>query len=176
MTFAPPCTNAAAVAAPSPDAAPVTRAVVLDSSIVLLDRIQLRLDPRASSGAGCQTPLFQPGGDDRQRPRPGRAAYKQADVACVQRPGHRVLGADEVTERCHRWRRRDVVVGAVDVEERGGDVAQFSVAVTQSDAAGRQAVFPAETSDHVDRSEEHTSELQSRVDLVCRLLLEKKKI
>src|SRR2546428_6729012 len=27
-----------------------------------------------------------------------------------------------------------------------------------------------------DRSEEHTSELQSRSDLVCRLLLEKKKI
>src|SRR5690349_23362864 len=29
--------------------------------------------------------------------------------------------------------------------------------------------------DHSDRSEEHTSELQSRRDLVCRLLLEKKK-
>src|SRR5207247_4997419 len=28
---------------------------------------------------------------------------------------------------------------------------------------------------HSSRSEEHTSELQSRVDLVCRLLLEKKK-
>src|SRR2546422_4472401 len=28
---------------------------------------------------------------------------------------------------------------------------------------------------HVDRSEEHTSELQSRLHLVCRLLLEKKK-
>src|SRR5438067_6786215 len=28
---------------------------------------------------------------------------------------------------------------------------------------------------HVVRSEEHTSELQSRFDLVCRLLLEKKK-
>src|SRR5699024_11489782 len=28
----------------------------------------------------------------------------------------------------------------------------------------------------VDRSEEHTSELQSRFDLVCRLLLEKKKV
>src|SRR5438067_3699199 len=28
----------------------------------------------------------------------------------------------------------------------------------------------------VERSEEHTSELQSRFDLVCRLLLEKKKI
>src|SRR5438105_13551224 len=32
---------------------------------------------------------------------------------------------------------------------------------------------PARTVDEV-RSEEHTSELQSRVDLVCRLLLEKK--
>src|SRR2546421_9297134 len=29
---------------------------------------------------------------------------------------------------------------------------------------------------HLERSEEHTSELQSRSDLVCRLLLEKKKI
>src|SRR5690242_21540822 len=29
---------------------------------------------------------------------------------------------------------------------------------------------------YVDRSEEHTSELQSHVNLVCRLLLEKKKI
>src|SRR5438034_4094724 len=29
--------------------------------------------------------------------------------------------------------------------------------------------------DHADRSEEHTSELQSHSDLVCRLLLEKKK-
>src|SRR5206468_9205280 len=29
--------------------------------------------------------------------------------------------------------------------------------------------------DAIDRSEEHTSELQSRSDLVCRLLLEKKK-
>src|SRR5438874_13770893 len=31
------------------------------------------------------------------------------------------------------------------------------------------------TPDEDDRSEEHTSELQSRRDLVCRLLLEKKK-
>src|SRR5699024_11952317 len=48
-----------------------------------------------------------------------------------------------------------------------------------------QVVFPQEMLDYllerrpqsvdVDRSEEHTSELQSRFDLVCRLLLEKKK-
>src|SRR5438874_10441154 len=34
---------------------------------------------------------------------------------------------------------------------------------------------PRETARPADRSEEHTSELQSRRDLVCRLLLEKKK-
>src|SRR5207247_11308644 len=35
--------------------------------------------------------------------------------------------------------------------------------------------FLTSLSQHEERSEEHTSELQSRVDLVCRLLLEKKK-
>src|SRR5699024_6959444 len=35
---------------------------------------------------------------------------------------------------------------------------------------------PGEGVDGAARSEEHTSELQSRFDLVCRLLLEKKKI
>src|SRR6266700_4936049 len=39
-----------------------------------------------------------------------------------------------------------------------------------SDCTAPMSVWPAET-----RSEEHTSELQSRENLVCRLLLEKKK-
>src|SRR5271170_8436714 len=39
----------------------------------------------------------------------------------------------------------------------------------------RRHVHDAGTGIHIERSEEHTSELQSRVDLVCRLLLEKKK-
>src|SRR5438105_14211301 len=39
---------------------------------------------------------------------------------------------------------------------------------------GTDAV-PEGTPPRPERSEEHTSELQSRVDLVCRLLLEKKK-
>src|SRR5690348_18025819 len=41
-------------------------------------------------------------------------------------------------------------------------------------AAGN--VFLLKHADNVPRSEEHTSELQSPVHLVCRLLLEKKKI
>src|SRR2546422_4787616 len=42
----------------------------------------------------------------------------------------------------------------------------------QGAATGRCAVRPSEV---FGRSEEHTSELQSRLHLVCRLLLEKKK-
>src|SRR5690349_23203288 len=41
---------------------------------------------------------------------------------------------------------------------------------------GAAAVVCALSPAHAFRSEEHTSELQSRRDLVCRLLLEKKKI
>src|SRR3712207_8716757 len=41
---------------------------------------------------------------------------------------------------------------------------------------GRPAVDPGQQVMDVARSEEHTSELQSRQYLVCRLLLEKKKI
>src|SRR5206468_12819725 len=40
----------------------------------------------------------------------------------------------------------------------------------------RDAVVARRTKETSPRSEEHTSELQSRSDLVCRLLLEKKKL
>src|SRR5438094_4177080 len=48
-----------------------------------------------------------------------------------------------------------------------------TVSVVLNNVPGRS--IPAETRERV-RSEEHTSELQSPYDLVCRLLLEKKKI
>src|SRR5438105_12132838 len=43
------------------------------------------------------------------------------------------------------------------------------------DVDGHRMAEGAQILRHAQRSEEHTSELQSRVDLVCRLLLEKKK-
>src|SRR5690606_40184193 len=46
---------------------------------------------------------------------------------------------------------------------------------TTAMSAGSETVFSALGPVSVDRSEEHTSELQSRENLVCRLLLEKKK-
>src|SRR5699024_11959088 len=44
----------------------------------------------------------------------------------------------------------------------------------KSEASATTAPAPAATPWMEERSEEHTSELQSRFDLVCRLLLEKK--
>src|SRR5438477_5990775 len=45
-----------------------------------------------------------------------------------------------------------------------------------AERAERRTRQPDDADERVKRSEEHTSELQSHVNLVCRLLLEKKKI
>src|SRR2546430_6527164 len=63
---------------------------------------------------------------------------------------------------------------AVDREFAGGHVRpdlDAGAGHVGSRDADRAGVFPV----HVARSEEHTSELQSQSNLVCRLLLEKKK-
>src|SRR3712207_8395288 len=56
----------------------------------------------------------------------------------------------------------------------GGDAAQLVLAEALP-APARLALQAAQALDFGPRSEEHTSELQSRQYLVCRLLLEKKK-
>src|SRR2546428_6361875 len=66
-------------------------------------------------------------------------------------------------------------LGTVSAREAG--VAMFAnktriLLTFREDVLGRARVFPGLK---LARSEEHTSELQSRSDLVCRLLLEKKK-
>src|SRR2546428_373938 len=80
---------------------------------------------------------------------------------------------------------KDVVVEAE--QPRGFDVplqvgaVQESVTVTastealQTENANTAGTMSAQEIQRLPRSEEHTSELQSRSDLVCRLLLEKKK-
>src|SRR5207249_5881911 len=66
-------------------------------------------------------------------------------------------------------------LGVVDEIE---DLPEFGRrAVAEPGGAGDVGVVPRDAAARVDqhhRSEEHTSELQSRFDLVCRLLLEKK--
>src|SRR5207247_9508220 len=58
---------------------------------------------------------------------------------------------------------------------RSGSICLLSLR-PRTGESGERITAPATTAPKREpRSEEHTSELQSRVDLVCRLLLEKKK-
>src|SRR2546422_8340149 len=69
--------------------------------------------------------------------------------------------------------RRGVALGALDDVARLGDGRGFGLAGLGQ--AGRRLLFAPFDGNRALRSEEHTSELQSRLHLVCRLLLEKKK-
>src|SRR2546427_4882098 len=85
-----------------------------------------------------------------RRARRGRAAGSQTGGVVQKRPGQPELRREMRGERLHAHRLGRVVPRVEDVE------AQLFGAVRA-------------------RSEEHTSELQSQSNLVCRLLLEKKK-
>src|SRR3712207_8224751 len=95
----------------------------------------------------------------------------------IRRPPRSTLFPYTTLFRSHRDDLGDVLFGDVDLVLglgvaqvlllRVDPVAQLAFAVAQ---LGGELKLLA-----VDRSEEHTSELQSRQYLVCRLLLEKKK-
>src|SRR5690625_6841998 len=109
------------------------------------------------------------------------ATTQDRDAARIQvrRPqlvGHR--GAAEVEpENTIRSFRRGVVDGSawlecdVHLSADGHDVIIHDATIDRT----AQADSPLRTGSVAERSEEHTSELQSRGHLVCRLLLEKKK-
>src|SRR5207247_8715574 len=60
-------------------------------------------------------------------------------------------------------------------QSRSSAASRFTVSCSRDGRAAGRSTALHSSSKSSDRSEEHTSELQSRVDLVCRLLLEKKK-
>src|SRR5438874_10225524 len=60
-------------------------------------------------------------------------------------------------------------------QPRGVDAAERAPEADERADHGRDGLARARRRRHRVRSEEHTSELQSRRELVCRLLLEKKK-
>src|SRR5206468_5463771 len=108
--------------------------------------------------------------------RPFEAALRQAEAALGQRQAE-VQQAQANLERdqaqldnakVQERRYRDLVDRELIAREQYDQLRTNWAALEATVAADRAAVENA-------RSEEHTSELQSRSDLVCRLLLEKKK-
>src|SRR2546426_5763882 len=87
-------------------------------------------------------------------------------------------------EPCRRGAERGEVTRELSVVERieefGAELDRPALRAVKGDASevfekGEVPLIPSRAPDHVPRSEEHTSELQSPCNLVCRLLLEKKK-
>src|SRR3712207_7011321 len=99
----------------------------------------------------------------------------------IRRPPKSTLFPYTTLSRSHaRHRRQDRQAGDQDgpARRRGGDVDRLQraapgLALLALTPEVEQRVVHAHG--HADRSEEHTSELQSRQYLVCRLLLEKNK-
>src|SRR5690606_14075610 len=70
----------------------------------------------------------------------------------------------------------DLLGGAINIVLKKGAAANnLSAAISYGSFNTLQADFSGQYRNPKNRSEEHTSELQSRENLVCRLLLEKKK-
>src|SRR5439155_2039250 len=136
---------------------------------------------RTASGAGGE-----PARDLRPAVARGPAPGDERDVAAGQLDVLLLLAADDVDERPHARGRGDVVFPGADDEDRTGDVLEAHRAAAHDELAPVELVLLIEVADPlpeelpregdvlVRRSEEHTSELQSRGHLVCRLLLEKK--
>src|SRR5207249_10661851 len=95
--------------------------------------------------------------------RKGRTVDPRQELAC-RASGPRLLTAKAVRKCRWLYRAKNILrIGGYDAR-CGGSIRLAAAGMDWSSRHGPH------------RSEEHTSELQSRFDLVCRLLLEKKKI
>src|SRR3712207_6996632 len=97
----------------------------------------------------------------------------------IRRPPRSTLFPYTTLFRSHE-RRDDLAVGltrrAVGSEVDDRRFGRRALALRRDTGADRRRTVPAAVARRARRSEEHTSELQSRQYLVCRLLLEKKNI
>src|SRR5207249_7994169 len=89
------------------------------------------------------------------------------------------VNKDEILDAISKMTLLQVMELVSDMEKKFGVTAAAPVALAAAPGAAAAAAAPVEEQTEftvtLKRSEEHTSELQSRFDLVCRLLLEKKK-
>src|SRR5438034_9289834 len=129
---------------------PQARRVIPRAAAVLLQKAYDHLAPEeAVSGDACGGErLVEPG-------RPGVRRRHRARVRGTERRGGEELGQSTAQE--------ELALGRAATQRRRHARDELRDAVV------------GERQPEVERSEEHTSELQSHSDLVCRLLLEKKK-
>src|SRR5207247_7645184 len=107
----------------------------------------------------------EPGDECSQQSTTQRRGPQNPGPACEGRGGRRTFALRRSTE------------SPVNLDPRVGYIVQALISVLLEAATQKNLNVSRGCRRHgVPRSEEHTSELQSRVDLVCRLLLEKKNL
>src|SRR5438105_13829028 len=136
--------------------------------------MRARLDQAESRVAGVETALKRLGDEVVQ----ASARARQLERAAASRPVPAPV-REPVVRPPTRAPQRSLAAPEPERPSESASPAAEPVApgpMTHATPAGRMAAAaaPKRAAAHF-RSEEHTSELQSRVDLVCRLLLEKKK-
>src|SRR2546422_705601 len=111
-------------------------------------------------------------------PRDGKSELRLPRASPLDANHHQGAG---IEERGQRSQPGLVDVLRTEISEHGvrnmalQELRGPALEVMQEPLQGIQALRRVVTSQQLGRSEEHTSELQSRLHLVCRLLLEKKK-
>src|SRR5438034_8855095 len=94
----------------------------------------------------------------------------------TRRPPRSTLFPYTTLFRSGQQERVELVAGGVDAHRLGRHFVLADRHEPEPEARGDDDVRQRGHGGRAHRSEEHTSELQSHSDLVCRLLLEKKKI
>src|SRR3989449_2895051 len=158
----------AAGAQPSPHRAPGEQGeAVAAGDAVRLNPVQVRARRRAPPAARDEVNFVS-------RPHQPPEDLMQVNLRA---PGMRILGVVPVDEQDPHSAPDSRATASSTPFTKAGALAPANqwASFTASSITTRGGVSPSASSASASRSEEHTSELQSRLHLVCRLLLEKKK-
>src|SRR5216683_7856196 len=112
--------------------------------------------------------------DSPMKPFADRVTVLQSESERIKQYLHALpLEALRKPSACTQWQVQDVIAHLIGVAETYANSVSRGL---QGDTGPLPGRLPAgQATAALSRSEEHTSELQSRSELVCRLLLEKKK-
>src|SRR2546421_1307877 len=104
-----------------------------------------------------------------------RSAERWVRLRLPRRSFMSISGPDAITRMGLEEVVRQMPAAVMVVEATSGRFIHVNEAAREMTERHLGRIIPGELTADWQRSEEHTSELQSRSDLVCRLLLEKKK-